>query len=198
MAVVLAQHNIPLAIMDHLSPLFRDIFPDSKIAKGFSAARTKTTCIMNMALRPHFESVLVAHMKEHPFALAIDGSNDTGLQKMNPLTVRIFDLESGFVCTKFLDMCLTSGTDAGTAEKIFEAMEDALISRDIPWENCIGLSVDNTSVNIGKHNSIKSRAILRNPSIYVMGCPCHIIHNTAQKASQAFCNVSGSIYTVNS
>lgn len=34
MAVVLAQHNIPLAIMDHLSPLFQEIFPDSQIAKG--------------------------------------------------------------------------------------------------------------------------------------------------------------------
>ena len=41
-----------------------------------------------MALRPHFESVLVAHIKEHPFALAIDGY--TGLQTVNPLTVRIF------------------------------------------------------------------------------------------------------------
>lgn len=139
MAVVLAQHNIPLAIMDHLSPLFRDIFPDSKIAKGFSAARTKTTCIMNMALRPYFESILVAHMKEHPFALAIDGSNDTGLQKMNPLTVCIYDHESGLVRTKFLDMCLTFGIYAGTAENIFEAREEALVSCDIPWENCIGL-----------------------------------------------------------
>ena len=179
MAVVLAQH-IPLAIMDHLSPLFRDIFPDSKIAKGFFAARTKTTCIMNMALHPYFESVLVAHMKEHPFAFVIDGSNITGLQKMNPLTVRIFDLESGIVCTNFLDMCLMSGTDAGTAEKMFEAMEDALVSRKIPWEKCIGLSVDNTSVNTGKYNSIKSRAIQRNPSIYVMGSPCHIIHSTSK------------------
>ena len=84
MAVALAQHNVPLAIMDHLSPLFWDIFHDSKIAKGFSAARTKTTCIMNMALCPYFESVLVAHIKEHPFALAIEGSNDIGLQKINP------------------------------------------------------------------------------------------------------------------
>ena len=42
MAVVLAQHNLPLAIMDHLSPLFRDIFPDSNVAKSFSAqARRK-------------------------------------------------------------------------------------------------------------------------------------------------------------
>ena len=113
--------------------------------------------IVNMALRPHFESILVAHMKEHPFALAVDGSNDNGLQKMNPLTVQIFDLQSGLVCTKFLDMCLTSGSAAGTAEKIFEAMENALECRGILWENFIGLSVDNTSVNIGKHNSIKSQ-----------------------------------------
>ena len=92
------------------------MFPDSKIAKG---SKNQTTCIMNMALRPYFESIFVAHMKEYPFALAVDGSNDIGLQKMNPLTVRIFDLESGLVCTKFLDMCLISGTDAGRAEKIF-------------------------------------------------------------------------------
>lgn len=119
MAVVIAQHNLPLAIMDHLSPLFRDIFHDSKIAKGFSAARTKTSCIMNMALRPHFESALIAQMKKDPFAIATDGSNDSGLQKMNPVTVRVFDIDRGRVCTRFLDMCLTTGTDAGTAAKIF-------------------------------------------------------------------------------
>ena len=39
MAVVLA-HHIPLAVMDYLSPVFRGIFPDSKIDKGFAAART--------------------------------------------------------------------------------------------------------------------------------------------------------------
>lgn len=102
-AVLLAHHNIPLAVMDHLSPLLRDLFPDSKIAKGFSAARTKTTCIVNLALRPHLENALVAQMKSQPFALAVDGSNDNGL--------------------------------------------------------CIGLGMDNTSVNMGKHNSIKSKRI---------------------------------------
>lgn len=82
MAMVLAHHNIPLAAMDHFSPLFRDIFPDSKIAKGFAAARTKTTCIVNMALRPHFEEELVQMMRNNPFSSAIDGSNDNGVEKM--------------------------------------------------------------------------------------------------------------------
>lgn len=125
-------HNLPLAIMDHLLSLFHDIFPDSKIAKGFSAARTKTSCIMNIALHPHFESVLVGQMKSEPFALAMDGSNGTDLQKMNPLTVRVFDESRGHVFTRFLDMCLTPGTDAGTAAKILEVMDAALQSRDIP------------------------------------------------------------------
>ena len=59
MTVVLAQHNLPLAIMDHLSPLFRDIFPDSNIAKSFSAARTKSTCNMNMALMQFLQEIAV-------------------------------------------------------------------------------------------------------------------------------------------
>jgi len=188
-AVFIAHHNIPLAAMDHLSPLFRDIFPDSNIAKGFSSARTKTMCILNRALQPHFESVLVAQMKGEPFSLAIDGSNDNGLHKMNPVTVRIYNSITGRIGTRLLDMCLTTGTSSATAANIFTAMDNALQSQGISWTNCISLSVDNTSVNMGKHNSIRSRAVLKNSSIYMMGCPCHILHNTAQKASQAFGHV---------
>ena len=49
-STVLAHHNIPIAVSDHLTPLFKDIFPDSEIAKAYSCARTKTTCILNGAL----------------------------------------------------------------------------------------------------------------------------------------------------
>ena len=105
--------------MDHLSPLLQEIFPNSKIANGFSSARTKTMCIVNMALRLYLESLLIDQMKSQPFALAVDGSNDPGLQKMNPVTVRILYIEKGVTSTKFLDMCLTSGVNAGTADSIF-------------------------------------------------------------------------------
>lgn len=128
MAVALAYHNIPLAVMDHLSPLFCNIFPDSKIAEGFASTQTKTTCILNMAFHPHYESALVQQMKD-PFSIATDGSNDNGLQKMNPGTIRLFDEASGCIRTKFLDMCLTTGTGSATAEKIFEALDGALQSR---------------------------------------------------------------------
>ena len=80
---------------------------------------------------------------------------DNGVQKMmNHVTVRIFDPDPGRVSIKFLGMCLTSDTGSTTAQMVFEAMDGALQSREIPWTNCIGFSVDNTSVNMGKHNSI--------------------------------------------
>ena len=55
-ANALVHHNIPLAVADHLSPLFKDIFPDSDIAK--ERASTKTTCMINGSLAPHFKSAV--------------------------------------------------------------------------------------------------------------------------------------------
>ena len=183
MSTVLAHHNIPIAVSDHLTPLFKDIFPDSEIAKAYSCARTKTTCILNGALAKHFQSSLVEHMKAEPFALATDGSNDSGLEKMNPLTVRIFGINRGRVTSQLLDMCLTH---SGTAESIFTKIDGTLKQFSIDWERCVAFSVDNTNVNIGPRNSIKSRVHQENPATYFVGCPCHMVHNTANKAAVAF------------
>lgn len=103
------QHNIPIAVTDHLSPLLKDIFPDSEIAKGYASASTKTTCMINGSLAPHFKSALVTAMRTQAFSIAVDGSNDSGLEKMNPMTVRLYDVNHGKVVTQFLDMCLTKG-----------------------------------------------------------------------------------------
>lgn len=108
-ANLLVQHNVPLAIADHLSPLFKDIFSDSDTGKGYASARTKTTCIINGSLAPHFRAALVEAMRSQPYTIAVDGSNDNGLNKMNPMTVRHFCDSNGEVVTQFLDMCLTTG-----------------------------------------------------------------------------------------
>lgn len=103
------QNNILLAFTDQLSPLLKDIFPDSDIAKGYAAASTKTTCLVNGSLAPYFNSALVNAMKLQPFSIAVDGSNDTGLEKVNPMTVSLYNINLGSIVTCFLDMCLTTG-----------------------------------------------------------------------------------------
>ena len=88
-------------------------------------------------------------------------------------------------------MCTTSGKQAGTACVIFEKMDGVLQKHGISWDNCISLSVDNTSVNMGRNNSLRSRVLIKNPSVYVIGCPCHIIHNTSSKAAEALTGLTG-------
>ena len=90
MCILLAQHNVPLSLADHLSPLIRNVF-DGEVAKGYACAMTKTSCILNRAVATEFQGELVSIMQKAPYSLSVDGSNDTALQKMNPLTVRIFD-----------------------------------------------------------------------------------------------------------
>ena len=157
------QNNIPLAFTDQLSPLLKVIFPDSDIAKDYAAASTKTTCLVDGSLAPHFKSALVNTMKIQPFSVAVDGSNDTGLEKMNPMTVRLYDINQGIIVTRFLDMCLTKGTESATAASIFK---DVLQENGISQSNCVGVSVDNTSVNLGKRNSIMTRVLQNNPAVY--------------------------------
>ena len=154
-AATMVKHNVPLAFAEHLSLLFREIFPDSEIANAYGSGKTKTTCILNGALKPYYQDELVQQMKDRPYSTSIDGSNDTGRDKMNPLTVKLFDVN--MIKHKFLDMCFTSGKEAGTAEEIFSKMDLVLMRHEIPWKNCVSLSVDNTSVNLGTTNSLSSR-----------------------------------------
>ena len=185
----LVKHNIPLAFADHLTPLFHEIFPDSDIAKAYSSGKTKTTCIINGALQPYYKDQLVQQMKDGPFSISIDGSNDSGKEKMNPMTVKVFDVNK--IKHKFFDMCTTSGTDAGTAEVIFNKMESVLHQSGISWKNCVSLSVDNASVNMGRRNSLSSRVLKEHDKVYIIGCPCHILHNTAAKAGTSFTGATG-------
>lgn len=88
-------------------------------------------------------------------------------------------------------MCLTSGTDAGCASKIFTKMNEVLCSCGISWDECVSLGVDNTSVNLRVRNSIVTRVQAVNPNVYFMGSPCHSAHNIANHVSDAFGRQTG-------
>ena len=88
-------------------------------------------------------------------------------------------------------MCATT---TGTAEGIYSAMNaklEKLLHCPNPWALCTSVGVDNTSVNIGVRDSIKTRVLGQNSEIYLHGCPCHITHNAAQKAGESFTEISG-------
>jgi len=139
---------------------------------------------LNDAIAPDLLKPLVADMKVNVFALSVDGSNDQDQQKMNPVTVRIFDIKQHKVVCKFLDMCLSKDS---TAAGIFSSIQSALDKYSISWKNCLEFGVDNTSVSVGKHNSIKTRALGEKPTHLLYGVPMpYGPYNAAKHASDAF------------
>ena len=89
----LVQHNIALLTADHLSSLFKNAFPDSKIAQKYLSRQTKTTAIINKSFAPHCVEYVVEHCKASAYSVDTDGSNDTGLEKMNLICVKILMLK---------------------------------------------------------------------------------------------------------
>ena len=67
-------------------------------------------------------------MRESCYSICTDGSNDQNLEKMNPVTIRLFDINQHKVVTKFLDMCLSK---VSTAVGIFTSI-NVFQKYDIP------------------------------------------------------------------
>lgn len=182
----IVEHNLPLAVADHAGPLFKSMFPDSNIAAKYGCARTKTTAIINNALSTELTEPVLMAVKTSPFTLSVDGSNDNGVEKLYPMAVRIWD--AGLVKTRFLEMCLVQDS---SAIGIFAELTKVFTAHSIPFENCVGLSVDNASVNVGRLKSLKVIMLQKNPALFTLGCPCHLVHNAAHAAGKAFCEATG-------
>lgn len=67
--------NLPMAALDKLSKGVKRMFPDSKIAKEFSCARSKGTAIVREIAAKTTVS-LAERMLVQPFTVSTDGNND--------------------------------------------------------------------------------------------------------------------------
>ena len=102
----------------------------------------------------------------------------------------MYDVKFSRIMTKFLDMNMLVGCEASTAQFEFNSIDKLFQTFELSWNLVTGLGVDNTNSNVGAHNSIKQKAFLKNPNIFVSGCPCHILHNSASKAGREFSKIA--------
>ena len=65
------------------------------------------------------------------------------------------------------------------------SLDEELQKEKIPWTNCIGSATDNASVMVGKHKGVASFIQKKHSQCIVVGCPCHMIHDTVEKASKS-------------
>ena len=170
-SMFIAEHNLPFLAADHFNKLCKVMFPDSKIAQEFACGRTKTTAIVKYALAPVFNNKVVQSCCSSPFTLLCDGGNDQSDRKYFGIMVRYWDKVAQQPVTRFLCMPVCN---IATAQSLFNAIEEAFESRNIPWTNMIGYASDTASVMVGKHNSVLSRLLLKQPKLFSLGCLCHL------------------------
>ena len=74
-----------------------------------------------------------------PFTLVTNRSKDTGLPKMNPVTIRSFHMKnSKKVTNNFYDICTTTSEDCCKGMIcLMPFIEDS-----VPWSNAVRLSID--------------------------------------------------------
>lgn len=132
MAMMIVCHNTFFNLSDHLTQIVNSEFRSSAAAENFACGRTKTSAIIN-CLGNEFKVELVGDMKKFPFSFMIDGSNDTGIAKMFPITVHIYDVNFNRIMTKFFDMNLTEGSTSGTAATISQHVDALFQKYEISW-----------------------------------------------------------------
>lgn len=175
----IAEHNLPVCLLDHLPGLMRNVCPDSKIAKDIKCARTKGTQIFKNILGPYYFENLVKQLKKCKFSLIIDETTDVSTKKQLVLLTRFYDPSTQQIIDNYL---ILLEVEDCSAKGLFASIESFFTSHDIPFKNLIGFASDNCSVMMGAKGGVQ--ALLKNkvPSLFIQGCVCHSMHLCASKA----------------
>ena len=148
------------------------MFPDSDIAKKFSSARTKTTAVVNNVLAPSLREKLIVAMRCGPFSLLFDEATDIGVVKSACMVIRTFDEEAGAVRNEFYRLAELG--EKADAQTLFAAVESAFTEDAVPFDNLLGFASDGANAMLGRHNSVKTRLLAKQPNLFVMHCICHV------------------------
>ena len=173
------EHNLPIAVADHVTKLMPVMFPDSEIAKKFRCSRTKTTALIKMQSDDVIDSIVSA-IGDEPFAICTDGSNDQS-DKFYPVIIRYLN-KDGIITSSLLQVPTVDDPKC-SGENIFKLLDEQLSLHSLSWDNCLALGADNANVMSGKNKGVIGHIRIKAPHVHFAGCPCHLLHLSAKYAT---------------
>ncbi|XP_050516405.1 uncharacterized protein LOC126891268 [Diabrotica virgifera virgifera] len=177
-AGLLAEHNLPMNLMEHLIDYLNAVCKDSEIAKKIKAGRTKITRVLKKVTGTSQKTYLIELMKTKKFSLIADESTDNSCIKHMCLVVRMAIDHK--VEDNFLDLIPVVET---TGAVLYEKIINFFTKHDIPYKtNFIGFASDGASNMVGIRNSLVSRLQENIPGIFTVKCICHSFHLCASYA----------------
>lgn len=169
-----AKSNAALSLTDSLTPLLKNVFPDSKTCQEMTLSRRKCTAIISNVLSPVAVNEIVNEVGDGCFAILVDESTDTTDTKFLALLINYFDSksETPSLKTELLELIPLHLTSF-TAENLYKEFKECLARHNLKVTNVVGMASDNASVMVGEHNSFYSRLRADNPHVILMRCLCH-------------------------
>ncbi|KAJ8943846.1 hypothetical protein NQ314_009613 [Rhamnusium bicolor] len=174
------EHNLPISLLDHLTPLCKSMFPDSNIARKMLCGRTKGSgIIFNVFKQQSFENI-VLHLKKYPFSLIVDETTDVSVAKSLAIVARYCkdDCLVNSIFFSFLHV------KSAKAEDVASAISTLITSNDIPAKDFLEFGADNASVMMGRIGGVGARLKELNHNLFVMGCVYHSFNLCSSKASE--------------
>jgi len=171
--------------LDCNTKLNSKLYPDSKIAAKQSTARTKATAIIKNILAPHSLQTIKEEIEQVPFYGVLTDASNHNAEKLFPLIIQYFSETKGMQ----LKLIKLNSLENETSETIVKFCIDTLNNLNISLHKLIAYSADNTNTNFGgrdRHGTnnvyFKLQSIL-SKDIEGIGCPAHILHNTASTSA---------------
>ncbi|XP_050316342.1 uncharacterized protein LOC126750689 [Anthonomus grandis grandis] len=165
----LAEHNLPMNLMEHFIDYLNAVGTDSDIVKQMKCKRTKMSRVLQKLTGLSQESWLLGLMRDNKFSIIIDESTDNSCTKHLCLVVRMcinFDIEDNFLA--LIPVVETTGA------VLYEILINFLTENGVPYKsNFIGFASDGASNMVGVNNSVVSRLRENIPGIFIMICICH-------------------------
>ncbi|XP_066599937.1 protein FAM200A-like [Prorops nasuta] len=186
-AAFFAEHQIPFQYSKELLSLFQDIGKEPDVLQSMTLGKTKIQNIITKVLSPYETEQIREDLKRQRFSVFVDETTDSTNEKKMTLITRHVDSKSLRTQDNLLHLINLDAKDC-SADKIFNAFNNELNRREIPISNVIGLSCDNASVMIGRHNSFKTRLLNICPQLVTMPCICHSSALTASSACKTLPN----------
>jgi len=160
-----------------------NVFTDSTIAKDMTLNRTKCTSIVKNVIANVESAESLNNLRRLPFSILVDESTDITDHKFMCALVRYMSPTTGRVRTELLELISLDATDC-SAEKIYNAFKNCLVSKSIPLTNILGLASDGANVMVGKNNSFFSHLTNDVPSAILIRRLCHSSALVAGKACE--------------
>lgn len=177
-AMNVAKSNMSFKSCNETVDLFKDMFPDSKIASSMQLKEKKVSYVINHGIAKYFDEKVkedIAH-SDSPVSIAFDETTNIFVKRQLDFYIRFWSRDINSVCCRYLTSIFLGHA---TADILLKELLDSISEFNIPLEKILCLSMDGPNVNkslLRKFDEIVREETGRE-TLKLGFCNLHVVNN---------------------